>query len=149
MIIGHIDPRSCLAGFIQNYYKIVNRYESTIVSQYFGHTHHDHLEMFYDLDSNGMPLNRPTGVAFIAPSVTTYQEKENPLFYVSNPAYRIYTIDGAYEGTSFNTLSFTTMYLDLNDANQRNYTEWKVEYDTKTEYGLDSLLPRDFDNLIN
>ena len=41
------------------------------------------------------------------------------------------------------------MYLDLKDANQRNITEWKVEYDTKTEYGLDSLLPRDFDSLIN
>ena len=41
------------------------------------------------------------------------------------------------------------MYLDLKDANQRNITEWKVEYDTKTEYGLDSLLPSDFDNLIN
>jgi hypothetical protein len=41
------------------------------------------------------------------------------------------------------------MYLDLKDANQRNITEWKIEYDTKTEYGLDSLLPRDFDSLIN
>ena len=104
--------------------------------------------MFYDLDSNGMPLNRPTGVAFIAPSVSTFQDSD-AFSYVSNPAYTIYTIDGAYEGSSFNTLSFTTKYMDLNDANQRNVTEWKVEYDTKTEYGLDSLLPSDFDNLIN
>jgi sphingomyelin phosphodiesterase len=118
------------------------------VSQYFGHTHNDAVELFYELDSNGVPLKRATSVAFIAPSVTTYQEK-TALFHISNPAYNIYTLDGAYEGSSFNTLDFTTMYLDLKDANQRNITEWKVEYDTKTEYGLDSLLPRDFDNLIN
>lgn len=148
IIIGHIDPKSCLAGFIQNYYKIINRYESTIVGQYFGHSHYDFIEMFYDLDSTGEPLKRATGVSFIAPSVSSFQESD-VFFYASNPAYTIYTLDGVYEGSSFNPLSFTTMYLDLNDANQRNVTEWKVEYDTKSEYGLDSLLPSDFDSLIN
>ncbi len=45
-----------------------SRYESTITGQFFGHTHVDEFEMFYDEET----LTRPLGVAFIAPSVTTY-----------------------------------------------------------------------------
>ena len=44
------------------------RYESTIAGQFFGHTHLDEFQMFYDEDT----MSRPLGVAFIAPSVTTY-----------------------------------------------------------------------------
>ena len=40
-IIGHIDPTECLSSWSENYYRIVNRYESTIVSQMFGHTHNE------------------------------------------------------------------------------------------------------------
>ncbi len=45
-----------------------SRYESTITGQFFGHTHVDEFQMFYDEDT----LTRPLSVAFIAPSVTTY-----------------------------------------------------------------------------
>lgn len=44
------------------------RYESTITGQFFGHTHLDEFQMFYDEET----MSRPLGVAFIAPSVTTY-----------------------------------------------------------------------------
>lgn len=44
------------------------RYESTITGQFFGHTHQDEFQMFYDEAT----MSRPLGVAFIAPSVTTY-----------------------------------------------------------------------------
>lgn len=44
------------------------RYESTITGQFFGHTHKDEFEMFYD----EIDKTRPLGVAFVAPSVTTY-----------------------------------------------------------------------------
>lgn len=45
-----------------------SRYESTITGQFFGHTHVDEFQMFYDEAT----MSRPLGVAFIAPSVTTY-----------------------------------------------------------------------------
>uniref|UniRef100_A0A9J8A1K8 Sphingomyelin phosphodiesterase n=1 Tax=Cyprinus carpio carpio TaxID=630221 RepID=A0A9J8A1K8_CYPCA len=67
-IIGHIPPGLCLSSWSWNYYHIVNRYESTITGQFFGHTHVDEFQMFYDEDT----LTRPLSVAFIAPSVTTY-----------------------------------------------------------------------------
>ncbi|KAJ8312503.1 hypothetical protein KUTeg_009876 [Tegillarca granosa] len=40
-IIGHIHPGSsdCLKAFSWNYYRIVNRYESTVAGQFFGHAH--------------------------------------------------------------------------------------------------------------
>lgn len=38
------------------------------MAQFFGHTHLDEFEMFYDEET----LSRPVSVAFVAPSVTTY-----------------------------------------------------------------------------
>ncbi|XP_069748409.1 sphingomyelin phosphodiesterase isoform X2 [Narcine bancroftii] len=67
-IIGHIPPGHCLKSWSWSYYRIVSRYEGTIAAQFFGHTHVDEFEVFYDADT----LSRPLSVAFIAPSVTTY-----------------------------------------------------------------------------
>lgn len=49
-IIGHIPPghSDCLKVWSRNYYKIISRYESTITAQFFGHTHYDEFEVFYD-----------------------------------------------------------------------------------------------------
>lgn len=44
------------------------RYESTITGQFFGHTHFDEFQLFYDEET----MTRAVGVAYIAPSVTTY-----------------------------------------------------------------------------
>ncbi|KAK7478652.1 hypothetical protein BaRGS_00030115 [Batillaria attramentaria] len=46
-IVGHIPPgiTDCLKAWSHNYYKIVDRYESTITGQFFGHTHKDHYEL--------------------------------------------------------------------------------------------------------
>lgn len=49
-IIGHIPPgeSDCLKIWSRNYYSIISRYESTIVAQFYGHTHFDEFEVFYD-----------------------------------------------------------------------------------------------------
>lgn len=44
------------------------RYESTITGQFFGHTHFDEFQLFYDEET----LTRAVSVAYIAPSVTTF-----------------------------------------------------------------------------
>ncbi|XP_005037125.1 PREDICTED: sphingomyelin phosphodiesterase, partial [Ficedula albicollis] len=67
-IIGHIPPAHCLRSWSWNYYRIVNRFEGTIAAQFFGHTHLDEFELFYDEET----LSRPVSIAFVAPSVTTY-----------------------------------------------------------------------------
>lgn len=63
----------------------VFRYESTITAQFFGHTHYDEYELFYDTSDFGRAVN----VAFIGPSVTPYADL--------NPGYRIYYVDGDHD----------------------------------------------------
>ena len=61
------------------------RYESTITAQFFGHTHFDEYELFYD----EYRRIRATNIAYIGPSVTSY--------YGLNPGYRIYRVEGDHE----------------------------------------------------
>lgn len=104
-----------------NYYRIVNRYESTIVGQFFGHTHFDEIELFYDLDEP----NRAVGVAYIAGGVTT-----EPTL---NPGYRIYTVDGGYSDASFYVTDIDNYILNLTDTNLSNRTKWFKEYSAKVD----------------
>lgn len=62
-------------------------------------------------------------IAYITPSVTT--------FPFLNPGYRIYTIDGFYEGTSARVLDHETRILNLTDANLTNEPKWQKEYSAK------------------
>ena len=165
LLIGHIPPGSndCLQVWSSNYYRIVNRYESTITAQFFGHTHQDEFQLFYeeeeprfnekgqlvadnpwhtmaaeyiekefgpDVESkppkrkndkyeNEISENkngtvheykifesyRPTSVAYIGPSATT--------FGGVNPGYRIYTLDA----DTFQVIDHETYYANLTAAN--------------------------------
>jgi sphingomyelin phosphodiesterase len=118
-IIGHIHPFNCLDSWSKNYYKIVNRYESTIVAQIFGHSHKDEFRLTYDLNNK----TRPTTVAYLAPSVTTSS-------YL-NPGYRVYLVDGSYKKPSFRVLDYYNVYLNLTEANIYNQTKWRFEYSAK------------------
>ncbi|MBN3300635.1 ASM phosphodiesterase, partial [Amia calva] len=136
-IIGHIPPGLCMKSWSWNYYHIVNRYESTITGQFFGHTHLDEFQMFYDEET----LSRPLGVAFIAPSVTTYVNL--------NPGYRMYYVDGNYSGSSRLVLDHETHILNLTEANNRTASpRWRLLYRAREAYGLETLFPADWDGLI-
>jgi len=58
------------------------RYESTITAQFFGYTHFDELELFYDPEDHDRAIN----VAYIGPSVIPFIDL--------NPGYRSYYVDG-------------------------------------------------------
>ncbi|XP_072230909.1 sphingomyelin phosphodiesterase [Leuresthes tenuis] len=143
-IIGHIPPGLCLGSWSWNYYHIVNRYESTITGQFFGHTHFDEFQMFYDEET----MTRPLGVAFVAPSVTTYVNL--------NPGYRVYYVDGNYQGSSRLVLDHETYILNLTEWNHslgspsspEKDPKWTLLYRATEAYGLPSLFPSDFDALL-
>ncbi|XP_064594947.1 sphingomyelin phosphodiesterase-like [Liolophura sinensis] len=139
-IIGHIPPglNDCLKAWSWNYYRIINRYESTVVGQFFGHTHRDHYQMFYDVAD----LKRPLSVGYIVGSVTTYPDL--------NPGYRIYEIDGNYPDSSWAVLDHTNYILNLTEANINPTTtpQWQQLYSAKAAYGMASLFPSDWNNLI-
>ncbi|XP_019379299.1 PREDICTED: sphingomyelin phosphodiesterase [Gavialis gangeticus] len=138
-IIGHIPPAHCMRSWSWNYYSIVNRFESTIVAQFFGHTHVDEFEMFYDEET----LSRPVSVAFVAPSVTTYINL--------NPGYRVYQLDGNYPESSHRVLDHETFILNLTEANAAGpgaTPHWHRLYRAREAYGLPNAFPADWDQLL-
>lgn len=108
-----------MSSWSYNYYRIVNRYESTISGQFFGHTHFDEMEIFYDQNDP----TRPTNIAYITESVTT----EPTLF----PGYRVYTVDGGYTDASYYVTDHDNYILNITDANLTNKPKWTKEYSAK------------------
>ncbi|KAF4523493.1 hypothetical protein B566_EDAN004563 [Ephemera danica] len=137
-LIGHIPPghSDCLKVWSRNYYNIINRYESTITAQFFGHTHFDEFELFYDATDKG----RVSSVAYIGPSVTPY--------YDLNPGYRIYYIDADHPQTTRAVLDHETWVMNLKEANLYDYPIWYKLYSARAAYKMSSLMPQEWDSLL-
>ncbi|XP_015672780.1 sphingomyelin phosphodiesterase [Protobothrops mucrosquamatus] len=137
-IIGHIPPSHCLRSWGWNYYRIINRFEGTVAGQFFGHTHLDGFELFYDEET----ISRPVGIAFLAPSVTTYIKL--------NPGYRIYHVDGIRSGSSYMVLDHETFILNLTQANQPGaVARWQRLYGARETYGFPVAFPEDWNQLLD
>lgn len=76
-----------------------------ITSQFYGHTHYDEFELFYD------PYRRyrVTNIAYIAPSQTSY--------YQLNPGYRLYKVQGDFDGSEKVWACLTIRKLMFNPEN--------------------------------
>ncbi|OAD57535.1 Sphingomyelin phosphodiesterase [Eufriesea mexicana] len=138
-IIGHIPPghSDCLKVWSRNYYQIINRYESTITAQFFGHTHYDEFQLFYDVAD----LGRAVSIAYVGPSVTPYTDL--------NPGYRIYYVDGDHPKTTRMVVDHETWVMNLKEANLYDYPIWHKLYSARQAYQMSSLLPKDWDSLID
>lgn len=137
-VLGHIPPghHDCLKVWSHNYYTIINRFESTITAQFFGHTHFDEFELFYD-EYNP---HRVTNIAYIGPSVTSY--------YKLNPGYRLYTIEGEYEGSRKLVIDHETWVMNLDEANRDGRPRWYQLYSAQRAYKMRNLLPQEWNNLV-
>ncbi|XP_025421065.1 sphingomyelin phosphodiesterase isoform X2 [Sipha flava] len=138
-VLGHIPPGhpDCLKVWSRNYYAIISRYESTITAQFFGHTHFDEFELFYDTQN----LGRAVSIAYVGPSVTPY--------YDLNPGYRIYYVDGDREHSTRSVLDHETWVMNLKEANLYDYPIWQKLYSTQAAYNLPSLRPEDWDVFVS
>ncbi|CAB0033583.1 unnamed protein product [Trichogramma brassicae] len=137
-IIGHIPPggKECLKSWSSSYYDIINRYEGTIMAQFFGHTHWDEFEIFYDLEN----LKRPVNIAYIAPSITPWENV--------NPAYRIYYVEGDHLKTNRAIIDHETWKINLDEANRNDNPVWYKAYSAKKAYNMKALSPKDWDDLL-
>lgn len=137
-VIGHIPPghSDCLRVWSRNYYTIINRYEGTITAQFFGHTHFDEFEVFYDKED----MSRAVSIAYIGPSVTPYNDL--------NPGYRIYYVDGDHEQSTRAVVDHETWVMNLREANLYDYPIWYKEYSTRQAYEMPSLIPQEWDNYL-
>ncbi|EEC08556.1 sphingomyelin phosphodiesterase, putative, partial [Ixodes scapularis] len=136
-IMGHVAPvhLECITAWANSFRRIANRYESTIVAHFYGHTHFDHFHLFYDEKDE----SRPTGVAYMGPSVTTFVE--------TNPSYRVYTVDGVGDKPSWEVVDHETYWMDLAATNRDDKPRWALQYAAKKHYGLKSLSPRHWHEL--
>ncbi|XP_065202561.1 sphingomyelin phosphodiesterase isoform X2 [Planococcus citri] len=137
-VIGHIPPghADCLKVWSRNYYSIVTRYESTITAQFFGHTHFDEFQLFYDPKD----LGRAVGVSYISPSVTP--------FVNLNPGYRVYYVDGDRDHSTRAVLDHETWVMNLKEANLYGYPIWYKLYSARDAYQMPNLTPTDWDTLV-
>lgn len=83
---------------------------------------------------------RATNIAYIGPSLTSYWDL--------NPGYRIYYIDGDYNGSTRMVVDHETWILNLEEANILNNPIWRKSYSAKHAYSMQGLRPIDWDDLI-
>lgn len=140
-IIGHVlsgyDGTNALPNPSALFYSIVRRFSpTTIAGVFFGHTHEDQLQLFYDFLPNStytvggkayrntsmVDYSKPLQVGFIGPSIT-------PLTG-NNAGYQLYQVDAA----TFSVTGIQTYFANVSEANTWTTPEWKFEYDARTAY---------------
>lgn len=148
-IIGHIPPgtKDCMKIWSKNFNRIVRRFSNTITGQFYGHTHNNEFELFYDQGETAKSNNesspitwRPVASALIAPSITTFIDL--------NPGFRIYHID---PNRNFEPVDFESYYMDLganNKGQPSEEPEW-LSLGLFTEiFGVEDISPKELHNLI-
>ncbi|XP_049272499.1 sphingomyelin phosphodiesterase [Rhipicephalus sanguineus] len=134
-LIGHIPPGlpDCLDTWSAMFHRIVERFSDTVVGQFYGHTHYDEAIVYY----SSADRSRPFGLAFVAPSVTTYS--------FLNPAYRMYDVDSESKLVT----RHETYSMNVTEANQDGgEPHWRLEYSTE-DLGLAQAGHEDWAALID
>src|SRR4051794_33131787 len=68
IVIGHAISSDWSADFGWRFAALVDKYQSTIVNQFYGHSHTTHFQVWYD----NVTATNPINVGFIGGSVTPY-----------------------------------------------------------------------------
>ncbi|MCJ1389734.1 hypothetical protein MMC18_002591 [Xylographa bjoerkii] len=123
-------------------YSIVRRFSpTTIAAVFFGHTHEDQLQLFYDYNpsslKNGTQIrnttdinyNAPLTVGFIGPSIT-------PLTG-NNAGYQLYQVDSK----TFEIMNTQTYIANVSESLTWSTPVWQFEYDMRTEYNVNGTWP--------
>jgi len=132
-ILGHVPPGNmdCVRVWSRNFNKIINRYAHIVTGQFYGHTHNDEFQIFYNDE------NYPTNIAYVAPSMTPY--------HGLNPSFRIYTVSVSGE-----MLDHETYNTDLIEANKHPDQDppYNLLYSARTSYNLPDLSPVAWHNFV-
>lgn len=135
LLLGHIPTGDTLPAAYRDYARkfvtLVTRFKDTLVGQFFGHTHNDQFELEFDNATNAV-----SGIAFIAPSATTYTHR--------NPAFRIYEYSPEYT-----LLDYHQYFTNLTLANEKNSPQWVLEYSAKSAYNLSDMSAASWLDLVH
>ncbi|MDI1492515.1 MAG: hypothetical protein OHK93_003729 [Ramalina farinacea] len=144
-IIGHVlsgyDGTNNLPNPTALFYSIVRRYAPyTIAGIFFGHTHEDQLQIFYDYlpsslsngtvrDTLAVDYSKPLTMAFIGPSIT-------PLTGL-NAGYQRYTVDAQ----TFEIMDIQTYFANVSESLTWHTPVWQYEYDARATYNVNGTWP--------
>ncbi|CAG9323467.1 unnamed protein product [Blepharisma stoltei] len=127
-IIGNIAPgsKSCVNSWSKHYSVLMERYQNTVMGQFFGGENRDEFRI-----NKGYFSSKPTGIQFISPSLSPYKN--------SNPSYRIYQADAL----SKVIINYTQYRLNLTEAKPSFFQA----YDFLSFYKVENMLPPTILNL--
>eukprot|EP00066_Takifugu_rubripes_P006614 XP_003971549.2 PREDICTED: acid sphingomyelinase-like phosphodiesterase 3a [Takifugu rubripes] len=108
---------------------IFRKYSDVIAGHFYGHTHRDSIMVL--LDQQGKPVNS----LFVSPAVTPIKHVTAP--YSNNPSFRMYQ----YDSRDYAVLDVWQYYLNLTEANQKQKSDWRLEYVMTEAFGLADLRP--------
>ncbi|KAH0836040.1 sphingomyelin phosphodiesterase [Fonsecaea pedrosoi] len=142
-IIGHVpsgyDGDNAVLNPSALFYTIVVRFSpTTIAGVFFGHTHEDQIQIFYDFLPNStytvdgktyrnttmVDYSKPLTVGYIGPSIT-------PLTG-NNAGYQLYQVDAS----TFSITGIQTYFANVSEANSWTTPEWGFEYDARATYSV-------------
>nr|XP_033503941.1 acid sphingomyelinase-like phosphodiesterase 3a isoform X1 [Epinephelus lanceolatus] len=109
---------------------IFRQYSVVIAGHFYGHTHRDSIMVL--LDKQGKPVNS----LFVSPAVTPIKAVLEP--YSNNPGFRIYL----YNPKDYTLLDIWQYYLNLTEANEKQRSDWRLEYIMTEAFGLTDLQPQ-------
>ncbi|XP_065819979.1 acid sphingomyelinase-like phosphodiesterase 3a [Labrus bergylta] len=108
---------------------IFRKYSQVVAGHFYGHTHRDSVMVL--LDQQGKPVNS----VFVAPAVTPIKHVLEP--YSNNPAFRMYL----YDPEDYGMMDIWQYYLNLTEANEKQRSDWRLEYIMTEAFGLIDLRP--------
>ncbi|AWP20405.1 putative acid sphingomyelinase-like phosphodiesterase 3a [Scophthalmus maximus] len=108
---------------------IFRKHSHVVAGHFYGHTHRDSIMVL--LDQKGKPLNS----LFVSPALTPIKHVLEP--YSNNPAFRMYL----YNAKDYAMLDIWQYYLNLTEANERQRSDWRLEYIMTEAFGLADLRP--------
>ncbi|KAA0186014.1 hypothetical protein HAZT_HAZT006898 [Hyalella azteca] len=140
-IITHIPPGypECLPSWSRQFARIVTKYADIVTGIFSGHQHLDQWEVLYDPDD----VTRPTSVAYIAPSATTFREH--------SPSFRTYSVDGGLGNlSSWAVVDHHTYTANLTVANSPgNILEFDLRYSAKQAFNMSDLSPQSWSDVVH
>ncbi|KAM9355290.1 cyclic GMP-AMP phosphodiesterase SMPDL3A [Pholidichthys leucotaenia] len=114
---------------------IFRKYSYVIAGHFYGHTHRDSIMVL--LDKQGKPVNS----LFVSPAVTPIKSFWEP--YSNNPGFRVYL----YNAKDYSLLDIWQYYLNLTEANEKQRSDWRLEYIMTKAFGLSDLQPQSLHQL--
>ncbi|KAI8148608.1 Metallo-dependent phosphatase-like protein [Fennellomyces sp. T-0311] len=122
-IIGHIAPGdiTCFHDYSNYFHQIVERYSPHVIAgQFYGHTHKDEYQVFYNGEQTA---ENAIAMAYVAPSITPFSNV--------NPGFRMYQVDAE----TFEVIDSITYIADLDQADTwLSGPNWHIEYSAREAY---------------